>query len=313
MKKSIYLLIISISLSVIACSNDNDDTEDELSIDTSLFKGEWFSEDNDSYMIMNVSSYSKHFYVGLDSVPKEAMHSSGSWLFYPTNRRIRMNNGSYESFDYQLVSIDPQVMVLFDLNLNKQFTYYKIVETKDLMLGESYDFTKLSFQPSNYESKGKMVAKVNEGGQIKATAPGTAFVSAKDNSNGAFVKINVGKRLDSYLNEVRNCTTDDIIAKYGAPDTTGVYNALYSFISYKAHVNDTGLRHINYLYNLQNKHIVNIDTYYKDEDSYKQESQYIRENYFDIGYGLWGHLPIYPLNQYLFYLDDSRFIIGYEI
>lgn len=312
MKNSIYLLIISISLSVIACSNDNNDAGDDLPIDTSLFRGEWFSEDNDSYLIMNVSSYSKHFYVGLDSIPKEAMHSSGSWLFYPTNRRIRMNNDSYESFDYQVIRIDSQAMVLLDLNLNKQFTYYKVVGTKDLMLGDSFDFKELSFQPSYYESKGKMVAKVNENGQIKATAPGIAFVCAKNNSNGAFIRIDVGKRLDSYFGEVINCTIDDIIAKYGTPDTTGIFNAHLSFISYKAHVNDTGLKIVNYLYEIQNKKIVDIDTYYKNEDLYKQESQYIRENYFDVGNSLWGSFPIYSLNRNLIYLNDSKFIIGYQ-
>ena len=283
MKRYYLFFIIAATLLIVACSSD-DEVKEKPVMESSMFQGEWFSEDNYTYLQMGYASFSGCTYEEKENIPKNGVDLVGKWIFYPTNRIVRLQilystTGYSESRDYKAISIDDNTMILYDMELNAQYTYHKVVSQEELLMGESFNANNLLVQGSSFSSTSNFVAKVDGQGRVVATGPGTAYIKAVSGSNTIFFRVDVKSRIDSYAEELF-LTIDDIIEKYGTPDYNGPSDTPTMVISYTKSINDASMSYIHYKYDEETREISQIAMNYSNDESFNSDLLYLKAHYY---------------------------------
>ena len=315
MKIYISLLFTLAAVMLTACSGD-DDVVEKTAMDNTMFQGQWFSEDNGTYLNLGYTSFSGIVYDQLDTSPVEGEMLTGTWMFYPANGMIRMSihydNAKFsETRDFKVLAVSSTSMTLLDTQLNAECTYHKVAETTAMMLGEDYDISIPDFSASVFQTVSPEIATVSDGGRVKTHDEGTAFVKATSGTSSYYVRINVGSRIDSYYNELLNLTIDEVKVRYGTPDYDGPSDTPNMVISYSKSINDRRLNYIDYRYDAETREVTMIRTLYKDLTDYYVGVNYLQDNYYDLlGDGtMFGEYAWFANNDY--YIQD--FISGENI
>lgn len=284
MNRLISFLMLVTALFMVACSSD-DEMKEKPVIESSMFQGEWFSEDNYTYLQMTYSSFSGCTYEEIESIPEVGVDIYGKWLFYPENSLVRMSiqystTGITETRDYKVISIDDNMMVLYDMELNAQYSYHKVVSHQQLEMGRNFNVNSIVAQGSSYSSTSSFVAKVDGQGRVVATGPGTAYIGTNLGGKVLFIRVDVDSRVDCYAIEMLSYSIDDIIEKYGTPDFSGPTDTPTMVISYTKSINDASMSYIHYRYDEETREITEISMFYSNNESYKLDFIYLQDNYY---------------------------------
>jgi len=282
MKRYYLFLVLTATLFITACSSDDEVKEKPL-LALSMFEGKWFSEDNDTYLNMTYSAFSGSTYAN-NLISDEVVFLTGKWMLFPANSLARFevhySTRDYsETRDYKVISLDDNSMILYDLELNAQYTYHKVVSQRDLLMGDSFAISEFIPQGSSFTSSCEYIAKVDGQGRAVATAPGTAYVGAVSNGKKSYVRVDVEQRIGSYVIDFLS-SIDNIIEKYGTPDYSGPSDSPNMVISYYNNINDASLSYIHYRYDEQTREITEIVAHYNNDDIYFADLSYIKENYY---------------------------------
>lgn len=286
MKIYISILFTFAAVMLTACSGD-DEVVEKTAMDNMMFQGQWFSEDNGTFLNLGYTSFHGVVYDHLDASPVEGEILSGTWLFFPANNMIRMSihyeNAKFsETRNYKVLNVSSSSMTLLDTELNAECIYYKVAMTTTMLLGEDYDITIPDFNATAYHAVFPIVAEVSDRGRVKTHDEGTAFVKATAGTTSYYVRINVGSRVDSYYNELLHLTIDEIKARYGTPTYDGPSDTPNMVISFTTDINDRKLNYIHYRYDADTRQVTQIQTMYEELSDYNVSFNYLMDNYYDI-------------------------------
>ena len=284
MKRYTLLPMLMLVLAFMACSSDETIPE-QPTITKEMFKGEWYSEDNCTYLKMAYSSFQGVVYGQFDTFPMVGELLSGKWIYIAERNIIRMQthyekSSFKETRDYRVLRIDKYSMTLVDLNLNADYTYHKVIDSRELSLGEEFNIDVEGFTPSTYTPVSPLIVKVNQQGRVKARSTGTTYVRAESGGSSIFVKVDVGSRVLSYANELFG-SIDDIIARYGTPDWTGPTDTPSMAIVYNKEINDARLKYLCYKYDENTREVSQIAIKFCEIEGYEEELNYLKANYYD--------------------------------
>lgn len=284
MKRYLSFFIIILAFFFSACNSDDEVKErDETTWD--LFKGEWFSEDNNTYWNLTYSAFSGFSYDEVEFISKEVVVLTGKWMYFLDNRIIRMEThystrDFTESRDFKVLSVDANSMVLYDLDLNAQYTFYRVKTTQQLMMGESFEAGNFGPSSSFFYTTCDHIAKVNASGHVVATGPGSAYIGVSSNNDMVYVRVDVGARVDSYALDIQG-TIDDVIRKYGTPDYNGPSETPTMAIEYvKNNVVDASMEAMIFKYDADTREVTEIRMLYNNDESFNDDLLYLRENYY---------------------------------
>lgn len=311
MNRFLFFILIPMVLFTTSCSDD-EDTIEKPKWDAAMFQGLWFCEDNTTYLEMRYASFTGKIYTDMDSIPSEVESISGRWSFYPTNLLIRMattyqSSRLIDSRDYKVLGIDDYSMTLLDIQLNAEYTYYKVVASYSMSLGQSIDISLPDYHASSFTPTSSLIADVNNQGHLQAIGSGYTYVKASSETSAVYVKIEVDPRPKNYFMEIKNCTIDDIIEKYGTPQFSGKTDTPNMAIAWDNTFSDTSLEYIHYRYDEETREITQIATWYKNVDSYNSDYLYIKNIFYEIIEETFGEyewvlnnayyiIPLYELN-----------------
>lgn len=284
MNRYISVWMLFAALFMVSCSSDEEMKEKPV-MESSMFQGEWFSEDNYTYLQMSYSSFSGCTYEEIDSIPEVGVDIYGKWMFFPENSLVRMSiyystNGISETRDYKVISIDDNTMVLYDLELNAQYSYHKVVSHEQLDMGRSFNINSIVTQSSSYSTTSSFVAKVDGQGRVKATGSGTAYIGFVSGEKSFYVRVDVDSRVDTYAIEMLVYTIDDVIEKYGTPDWSGPSDTQTMVISYTKNITDASMSYIHYRYDEDTREITEIGMIYSNNESSNLDLRYLQANYY---------------------------------
>lgn len=302
MKRYTLLPFLMVMLAFMACSSDETIPE-QPTITKEMFMGEWFSEENCTYLKMTYSSFQGVVYGQPDTFPIVGELLSGKWIYIAERNIIRMQthyekSSFKETRDYRVLRIDKYSMTLVDLNLNAEYTYHKVVDSRELALGEEFNIDIEGFAPSTYTPVSPLIVKVNQQGRVKARSTGTTYVRAESEVSSIFIKVDVGSRALSYANELFG-SIDDIIARYGPPDWTGPTDTPTMVIVYNQEINDARLKYIHYKYDENTREVTQIYIIFHELEGYEEELKYLKANYFDLN----GDSSVFGENESIFFND----------
>lgn len=286
MNKYVSLLCMLAAVILTACSSDDDVVEKPV-MDYTMFQGQWFSEDNGTYLNMGYISYSGVVYDQLDTSPVEGEILTGKWMFHPANNIIKVDmhygNAKFtEGRFFKVLAVSSTSMTLLDTELNAEYTYHKVAETKAMMLGENYDISIPNFNATSYQAISPIMAEVSDGGRVKTHDEGTAFVKAMSGATSYFVKIDVDSRIDSYYNELLHLTIDQVKERYGTPDFEGPSDTPNMVISYTKSISDRKLNYIHYRYDADTRQVTQIQTIYITPEDYEAGVSDLQSKYYDV-------------------------------
>ena len=286
MKKYISILCMLATVMLTACSND-DDVVEKTVMDYTMFQGQWFSEDNNTYLNLGYTAFNGVVYIQLETSLVEGEILNGTWKFYPANNMIRMtihyDNAKFtENRDFKVLMVNGSSMKLLDTELNAEYIYHKVVETRSMMLGEDYDISISNFNATSYLALSPEVAAVSGGGRVKTHDEGTAYVKATLGATSYFVRIDVGSRIDSYYNELLNMTIDEVKERYGIPDFEGPSDTPNMVISYTTNISDRKLNYIHYRYDAETRQVTQIQTIYVTPEDYEAGVIDLQNKYYDV-------------------------------
>jgi len=306
MKRVILYLTLLTAIVFSACSKDDDNPNTENVLQPSMFEGEWYCEDNSTYMKFSYSSFTGVVYGNLDTFPIEGEKMSGRWLLYPATKSLREQvhyaNSQYSaSRDFKVMEIGKYSYTLMDLSLNTPYTYHKVVESKQIALGEEFDVSIEGLSPSSYASECPNIAHVSEQGRVKACGSGVTYICAKSGNEAVYVKVEVQPRTICYSNELLG-TIDDVLVRYGTPDYSGPTETPTMVIVYSQHVNDTRLKYIHYRYDEETREVTQVYINFYDEEGFNETADYMRANYYDI----YGDGTVYGVEE--FFLNNYYYI-----
>ena len=206
MNRFLFFILIPMVLFTTSCSDD-EDTIEKPKWDAAMFQGLWFCEDNTTYLEMRYASFTGKIYTDMDSIPSEVESISGRWSFYPTNLLIRMattyqSSRLTDSRDYKVLGIDDYSMTLLDIQLNAEYTYYKVVASYSMSLGQSIDISLPDYHASSFTPTSSLIADVNNQGHLQAIGSGYTYVKASSETSAVYVKIEVDPRPKNYFMEM---------------------------------------------------------------------------------------------------------------
>lgn len=304
-----YITTICLILFVMASCGDDYVVEKPL-IESSMFQGEWYSEDNNTYLNLNYSSFSGSVYIIKGNTTKIGENVSGKWMFYPANNRMRLDAYYSESNlsdtrDYKVISINEKMMILLDLALGSQYQYRRVTCSYNMYLGDKIDVVKEGHKPTIFSSTSPSVVKINNE-VITAIGSGDAYVRLDRNDDYTFIKVNVLPRPICYTAELLS-NIDEILEKYGKPDGEAESNNSPSkVIGWGKTINDSGLTYIHYLYDEQSREITEIRIVYKSEEEFDFDSSYIKQQFNYLQDGSYGLAPFLGNNSFTIFFDKSE-------
>lgn len=309
MEKKLFIITICLMLFVMTSCEDDYVVEKPL-IESSMFQGEWYSEDNNTYLNFNYSSYSGSVYMINGNTAKIGENITGKWMLYPENNRIRLDAYYSESNisdtrDYKVISINEKMMILLDLALGSQYQYHRVTRSYNLYLGDRIDVVKEGYKTTTSSSTSPSVVKINNE-VITAIGSGDAYIRIDGNVDYTFIKVNVLPRPICYAVELLS-TIDEILKKYGEPDGKAESNNSPSLvIGWGKTINDSSLNYIHYLYDEQSREITEIKIIYKSEEDFDVDSSYIRQEFHDLQDGTYGLEPFLGNNSFTILFDKSK-------
>ena len=289
-----------------ACSSD-DDVVEKTPMDNTMFQGQWFSEDNGTFLNLEYTAFSGVVYDQLYTSPIEGEILTGTWMFYPSNNMIRMsihyeNAKISETRNYKVLSASSSSITLLDTELNAECTYYKVTMTTTVMLGEDYDISIPDFNATSYLAVSPEIVEVNDRGRVKTHDEGYAFVKATLGATSYYVRIIVGSRVDGYYYELLHLTIDQVKERYGTPSYDGLSDTPNMVISYTKSISDRKLNYIHYRYDAETRQVTQIQTMYKELSDYNVSFNYLLDNYYDI----YGDGSMF--GEYAWVLDNDYYI-----
>lgn len=324
MKKYI-LCAMSLFVIVFITSCSSDENVEKTCFDSKSVQGEWFCLENATYIKFSVNAFQGEVYSNLEGVPKMEMGIKGKWVFFPTNNVLRLmveyaNSIRVENRDYKLMKLENNTLVLFDMQFNTQFTFFKVVENRTMAVGEGLDMSVDGFTPSSYSVVSTSIAKVDNTGHVEATSAGTTFIYAKNEVSAVYAKIDV-LRIPGYQNDLFS-TIDKVYSRLGNPD----FNAFYEYRDVKnmlsryntvSSVTDVALNAIVYFYDDSTREISQIQIRYQDLDKFNEDVAYIKDNYYDVyrNGAVYGAYPGMMKNEFYIYpaIDDGILIFTNQL
>lgn len=287
MKHYKFSLVLAIAIVFGACSDD--ETIERPVYHSKDFQGEWFCQENATFLKISYTNFNGTIYSDMESESKIEMNIIGKWTFFPTNSIVRMNM-SYakhsETRDYKVLKVDKNTLELVDIDFNTKFVYHKVIGECELAIGENFDISVNDFTPSLYSTISPTIAKIDNQGHVKALNKGTTFVKAESGSDIVYAKINV-IRVPCYLQELFS-TIDKIIERLGEPDDIILIDEnnpnsnLEAIYKTSSSIKDLGLVYLYYVYDKDTREISIISTYYKTPSIFNDDLLYIKDKYYDV-------------------------------
>lgn len=306
MKNFLSLLIMSVTLVFIACSDD--EPVEKRVYQSKAIEGKWFCEDNATYLDFTNSSFRGSIYSDLEDISLESESLTGKWLYYPSNNILRMEveysiSKYKESRDYKLVNVDDNVLTLFDVQFNTQYSFFRVIDEHEIAIGESFDINVSRFTPSSFSSVSPVIAGVDSRGKVEGTCAGTTFIRTSSVSDMVFVKVDV-LRIPGYVSELFS-TIDEVFERYGAPDVNEFYeddviSNMMAGYETPTSLKDASMISVYYTYDENTREITQIQTFYKNVDAFKVDFSYIREHLYDVYKDgtVYGEFPGIVKNEY---------------
>lgn len=301
MNRYVFLIILPMAFFLSSCS---DDDIEQPKMAATMFQGLWYCPESATFLEMSYSSFAGETYTDMDSFPSEAESFHGKWIFAPTNRQLIMTFSYHVSKlrsvrAYRVLGVDDLSMSLLDIELNAEYTYYKVVQSYNLSLGKSQEISIPEYPDASFSSSSGLIAEISDRGRVKARGSGTAFVKAVTGVSTVYVRIDVSPRPLCYADEMKGCTIDDILEKYGTPTFQGASDTPTMVVTYRDEkINDTSLEYIHYKYDEETREITQITTLYKNLDSFYADKLYIESNYYEIETGTYGEKEWLLNNSY---------------
>ncbi|MBR2777837.1 MAG: hypothetical protein IKD75_12245 [Prevotella sp.] len=320
MKNILYPFLLIVAFAFLACADDN--TPEQPIFQAKDFQGEWFCQENFTFLDISFSNFRGTRYSNLETGLNTEMNITGRWVYYPSNHILRMDihyTNSSETRDYKILKVDSNTLTFVDLQFNTQYVYHKVVGECELAIGDTFDMNNIDLIPSSFSSLNPHVVDVDNQGHVIAHNTGTAFVCAESVSDKNYMKIDV-IRIPCYLKELW-LSIDDIIAKYGTPDNIILYDEedpnSNMMAIYKTPLPDTGLGEIQYVYDQETREITLIYTYYMYLAMYSDDVSYVKDNFYDIMLdgSLYGeYVGMIKNNYYIshFYTGESAALTYYN-
>lgn len=202
MKKSILITFLSTVAFFIAC----DPEKEEFKIkDDQIFHGEWCHLSSDGIFATDITFEHLNFiedqYSDISSQPNRYARVSGRWSFVAASNTILLEGtrtwiatSAKEPVDesYVVVKQEEWLLDLRNQSLGSVETYRKVLETKNLSIGQAEAIERLSdasIKTTSLISSNEGIAKIGTDGSIIAVGSGTAFVTVSTNLGVFIVKI----------------------------------------------------------------------------------------------------------------------------
>ena len=321
MKKYLSYIVLATALFFFAsCSSDDNVEKTEINIKS--VQGEWFCQENATYLKFFANSFQGAIYSNVEESPKEETSITGRWVYYPKNNILRMdveysNSIRTNTRDYKLVNVGNNMLVLFDMEFNTRYTFHKIVDNRTMLIGDSFKMSIEDFTPNLYSVVSPSIARVDDTGYVETKSAGTTFVRAKNESNEVYAKIDV-LRIPSYQGDILSLI-DKVYSRMGTPDfnahyeSEGISNMLCRYNT-ESSVPDVALNAMVYIYDDSSREITQIQIRYQDLEIFQEDVSYIKDNYYDVYRDgtVYGIDPGIKNNDfYIFpYLDDGIIIFA---
>lgn len=306
MKNYLSLIIMSVTLVFIACSDD--ESVEKRVYQSKAIGGKWFCEDNATFLEFTNSSFRGSIYSDLEEISLAGESLTGKWVYYPSNNILRMNveysSSKYkESRDYKLVNVEDNILTLFDVQFNTQYTFFRVIDEHEIAIGKSFDINVSHFTPSSFSSVNPVIADVDSRGKVEGACAGTTFIRTSSLSDMAFVKVNV-LRIPGYVSELFS-TIDEVFERHGTPDVNDYFeddvtSNMMARYETASSLKDAAMIYVNYTYDEDTREITHIQTFYKNVDIFNVDFSYIREHFYDVYKDgtVYGEYPGLVKNEY---------------
>ena len=185
-------------LTVASCSND-DDPVPQPATDSSIV-GEWFYDMNSS----KLKSYSIEEYTSSGTINQTFLYcypnaghnllNKKSGTYTITGKTLTTQLPETGKSDVKIYYLDEYTLVQEVISDGSQETYYKIVSTLDVKVGESvrFEYDNDNFQSFvYYKSCDENIVKVDNNGSITGVKRGTAYVVARSAVGAVVARVNV--------------------------------------------------------------------------------------------------------------------------
>ena len=281
-----YIIFVITLVSVISCCNYEEVEKREINIKE--IQGEWFCQENATYLKFSTNTFQGSIFSNLEEMPKVEMDLIGKWGYYPTNNILRMiveysNSTDVQTRDYKLIQADNNMLVLYDMEFNTRYIFYKVIDSRTMAVGDSYDMAIDGFVPNSYSVVSSHVAKIDTLGSVLAIGAGTTFVCAESETNKVYSKIEI-LRVPSFVKDIFS-TFDLVCSRYGSPH----YNAYYASgdilnmaAGFTKEQIEPNLDAIYYFYDENTREITQIQIFYRDMEAFSKDIAYIRDNFYDV-------------------------------
>ena len=314
MKKFFSLLLLSLGIVFIASCND-DENEKKGKYESSQFEGEWcmLSGTTATDLVLTAKSLSGAVYVNVTTTPRVKDELSGSWSYTPNSEMLQMNfiysiSSLQKASYYKVINCTDYMLLLREQETGSEDTYYKVIGTQKLELGQTYDINVPNFQNADYVSSNPAIAAVNAQGRVTATGQGVAFITVSSLQGSVIVKVNVAGNVDRFVGELFS-DIDAVMAAHGTPDVTGQIGQNRAIV-YRQPSFASALSTIQYQYDESTREVTRILTLYAEPTDYEKDANFIKTTYINVSGNLYGLNEVLTNNPYLLspFVDGGYYI-----
>jgi len=199
----IYLMTLSLLICHVACErHDKEEKIDDRGIDSSQLVGEWYhafaSYVEDISFTQNLR-FTGQVYEDLGTSPKVSDNISGSWAVSSYGNVLSMDvyrtsTGSSDIKNYSVQSWDDYSLNLKDKGNGSIENYLRVVEIKNMKIGEEYDITYTknnTIITTSFVSSNSSIVTVSSDGHVAAKSIGIVFITVSCNVGSFIVKVEV--------------------------------------------------------------------------------------------------------------------------
>lgn len=202
MKKLILITFLSTVAFFIACDSEK---EESMIKDDQIFHGEWLQISSDGNFATDITfehlNFSEDLYSDINNLPNRYARVSGRWSYIAASEIIQLDgtqtwiqSSAKEPFSeiYVVVQQNEWLLELRNQDLGSTETFYKIIESKYLSVGQNTNIdylSNVSITATNYASSNPEIAKIESDKSITAVSYGIAYITITTNVGKMIVKI----------------------------------------------------------------------------------------------------------------------------
>ena len=310
----IPILMLCFAAMLSSCNSDDEGNSDApVSISQSI-QAEWYAPDAGRYMIFEYMYVSGTVYQNLSTFPEAAETFSGQWL-YSRGGVLNLDilyDKSLKGGDeaYYVLRCDDRTLKVRHTSLGLTLDFYKIVETYTGRIGDRFDIgyakNHSDFSSATYTTSNASIADVDDNGQVTIKGAGLAFITVSSSAGTVVVKVDGGKRVDSYTARISE-TVDQIMTRHGEPDGMATTKTGSPVVVYNTpqKVLDSAVELLAYAYDPDTREVTLVEIHYSSEADqwFQLDEEYLITDF----YLYLNNEGVYAPNQSLF---DNHYYIS---